>query len=222
MTETKITVGGQVFDRFHVKTHVVMFGDKIEDVVEKYAKPILQANDWLFISEKVVAVTQGRAYKIVDIKVSFLANFLVKFVYKSPYGIGLGRPQTMQLAINEAGAWRILLGALVSAITKPFGVRGIFYKVVGKGINAIDGPCDYTLPPYNQYAVLGPKDPDKVAAMLAEKNNCEVVIVDANDLGVAILGASKNVDRKLAAEIFRDNPLGQTNEQTPLCVVRKI
>ena len=129
----------------------------------------------------------------------------------------------MELAIREAGVVRILFAALISAITKPFGVRGLFYKVVGKNINAIDGPCSYTLPPYNEYAKLGPKNPNGVARELAEKLGVRVIIIDANDLGVAILGKSeKNISDDLCKKVFRDNPLGQSSEQTPLCIVRKI
>jgi ABC-type arginine transport system ATPase subunit len=69
----------------------------------------------------------------------------------------------MELAIREAGASRMLLAAAASAVTKPLGIRGVFYKVVGNYINAIDGPCDYTLPPYNEYAKLGPAKPHEVA-----------------------------------------------------------
>lgn len=217
-----IEIDGQKYKRLHIKTHVITKDDDIFNIVEKYAQEFLKAGDWLFISERVVAITQGRAYKMDEIKVYGLAKFLVKFVYKSPHGIGLARPQTMQLALNEAGAVRILIAALLSGLTKPFKIKGVFYKVVGHNVNAIDGPCDYTLPPYNKYAVLAPKNPNKVAQKLADKFKVETVIIDANDLGVAVLGASAGVDRELARKIFKDNPLGQSNEQTPMCVVRDI
>lgn len=221
--ELTVEAGGKKYARFPVRTHVVTKDDDIGEVVERYAKPYLQFGDMLFISERVVAISQGRAFPIKDIKPSKLANFLVKFVKKSPYGIGLGSPWTMELAIQEAGKFRIILAALVSALTKPFGLRGVFYKVVGKNINAIDGPCDYTLPPYNQYAKLGPRDPDKVAEEIKSKLGCEVVIIDANDLGVVVLGRSdQRVNPEICKEIFKDNPLGQTKEQTPLCIVRLV
>ena len=115
------------------------------------------------------------------------------------------------------------MGALAAAITKPFGIKGVFYKVVGKNINAIDGPCDYTLPPYNEYAKLGPAEPEKVAGKFKFEINHDVVIIDANDLGVAILGKSnKDISDAFCKNVFKDNPLGQSSEQTPLCIVRKI
>ncbi len=217
-----IEAGGQKFARFPVKTHVVCAGDNVADVIKKYASPYLEAGDMLFISERIVAISQGRAFKISDIKPRALANFLVKFVHKSPYGIGLGSPWTMELAIKEAGIFRILFAAILSALTKPFGLRGIFYRVCGKNINAIDGPCSYTLPPYNKYAKLGPKNPQKVARDLKEKIGCDVVIIDANDLGVAVLGKSDSqISDDFCKGVFADNPLGQSHEQTPICIVRK-
>lgn len=216
-----IEVDGSKYARFPIKTHIIKEGDDIFDVCKKYAGPYLQKNDLLFISEKIVAISQGRAFPIKDIKPSSLAKFLVKFVHKSPYGIGLGSPWTMELAIKEAGIFRIIFGAIVAGIAKLFGIKGIFYKVVGKNINAIDGPCDYTLPPYNKYAKLGPKNPQKVALDLSKKINHSVIIIDANDLGVNILGKSnKNITDDFCKKVFKDNPLGQSSEQTPLCIIR--
>lgn len=214
-----------IYARFPVKTHVVSAGDDITEVVQKYAVPHLQAGDILFISERVVAISQGRAYAIKDIVPSRLAKFLVRFVHKSPYGIGLGSPWTMELAIREAGAPRILFAAAAAAITKPLGFKGVFYHVVGNNINAIDGPCDYTIPFANgdRYAKLGPKHPNIVARDLAETFKHEVVIIDANDLGANILGKSINAPADAFSKaVFRDNPLGQSGEQTPLCIVRKV
>jgi F420-0:gamma-glutamyl ligase-like protein len=216
-----IEVENKKYARYPIKTHIISDKDDIIDVCVKYASPHLKENDLLFISEKIVAISQGRAFHIKDIKPSFLAKILVKFVHKSPYGIGLGSPWTMELAIRETGALRILIAAFASAITKPFGIKGVFYKVVGNNINAIDGPCDYTLPPYNQYAKLGPKDPDGVALKIKQRIHNDVVIIDANDLGVNVLGKSnESITDEFCEKVFKDNPLGQASEQTPLCIVR--
>lgn len=218
-----INIDGREYVRIPIKTEVIKKGDDIILIAKKYTMPIMGANDILFISEKVVAISQGRAYPINEIKPSFFANILSRFVHKSPYGIGLGSPFTMQLAIGEVGLLRILFGAAASAITKPFGLKGVFYKVVGKNINAIDGPCDYTLPPYNTYAKLGPLDPDGVANKIQVALQKEVVIIDANDLGVNVLGRSENAPSdEFCQKVFADNPLGQASEQTPLCIIRRI
>lgn len=214
---------GRQYARFPQKTHLITKDDAITDVCKKYAKSHLKKDDLLFVSERIVAISQGRAFRLKDIKPSRLAKFLVKFVHKSPFGIGLGSPWTMELAIKEGGIARILTAALASAITKPFGVKGVFYKAAGKNINAIDGPCSYTLPPYNEYAKLGPRDPEKVAKEIKNIIGHDVVIIDANDLGVAVLGkSSENISDGFCEAVFKDNPLGQSLEQTPLCIVRKV
>lgn len=214
-------VGEQVWARYPIRIHVVQLGEDIVAVVGQYAKPYLQQGDILAISEKVVAICQKRAFPVEEIQPRPLARWLSRYVTKTPHGIGIGSPVTMELALREAGVWRILLAAAVSAITKPLGIRGIFYRIAGRSVAAIDGPTPYTLPPYNRYASLAPKRPDKVAQSLADELGVPVAIVDANDLGVEVLGASRGVDRTLVAELFRDNPLGQGSQQTPLCILRR-
>ncbi len=221
--ELVITVAGSSYARIPIGTHVIIADDDLLEVVQKYVSPHLQEGDIVFIAEKIVAITQGRAFPIKDIEPSRLAKFLVRFVHKSPYGIGLGSPWTMELAIREAGCARLLFAAAAAAVTKPFGIRGVFYRIAGRTVAAIDGPCDYTLPPYNEYAKLGPSKPNEAAGELKEKLGYEVVIIDANDIGVDLLGkSSKDISNDFAEQVFRDNPLGQSSQQTPLCIVRKV
>ena len=111
-----------------------------------------QPGDMIYVSEKIVAISQGRAFPIDEMNPSWLAKFLVKFVYKSPHGIGISSPYTMQLALEDVGLPRILLGCAAAAVTKPFGIRGALYKVCGYRARAIDGPADGVIAPYNRYA----------------------------------------------------------------------
>ena len=221
--ELVINTSAGDYARYPVKTKLVESGDDIAAILDESAMPYVQPGDMLFISEKIIAISQGRSFDIDDIHPSKLATLLSKFVYKSPYGIGLGMPETMELALRDVGKPRILFAAFCSAVTKPFGVRGVFYKIAGTGARAIDGPCDCTIPPYNHAAKLAPKDPDKVAAQLEKHTGCKVVIMDANDIGREILGRSdESVSIDLCKEIFADNPLGQGTQQTPVCIVRKV
>lgn len=51
----------------------------------------------------------------------------------------------------------------------------------------------------------------------------DVAIVDINDLGGNVLGnTSKVFSDDLIIKLLKDNPLGQSNEQTPLGIIRKI
>lgn len=217
-----IEVDGKSYLRMPIKTHVVTAEDKIPDVAEKYAKEHLQDGDILFISEKCVACSQKRAVPLDEIKPRPLAKLLCKFVYKSPYGIGLGIPETMEMALRECGTVRMLFAAFVSAIGKLFRRRGWFYKVAGYRAESIDGPTPYTLPPYNKCVVLGPENPDKVAREVSERVGQRVAIVDVNDLAGKILGIShEDMDREKIARMLKDNPLGQSAQQTPMGIIRE-
>jgi hypothetical protein len=69
---------------------------------------------------------------------------------------------------------------------------------------------------------MAPKDPDKVAKMLKDHTGCDVVIMDANDIGREVLGISNgDLDIDMCREVFADNPLGQASQQTPIAIVRK-
>lgn len=218
-----IEVDGTTYERYPIKTHVITDADDIRDVAEKYTKDVIEEGDILFISEKCVACTQKRAIPMEEIKPRPLAKLLCKFVYKSPYGIGLSIPETMEMALRECGTLKILFAAVCSAFGKLVGKRGIFYDIAGVKAKSIDGPCDCTIPPYNHYVVLGPENPDKVAAAIKERIGFDTLIVDINDLDGSILGISdESLDRELYARVLKDNPLGQSAQQTPMGIIRKI
>ena len=216
------TVDGVVYARHPVRTHLVTPADDAAGVVRRYVGEVGADVRLVAVSERMVAITQGRSYPMDEVRPGRLARLLVRFVTRPGYGIGLGTPQTMQLAIDEVGAPRILFAAAASALTKPFGVHGVFYRLAGRQAAAIDGPTSYTIPPYNQAATLGPRDPNGAARAIAGAVGAPVAIIDANDAGCAVLGASPGVDRRLVQRLFADNPLGQAREQTPICVVREV
>ncbi len=144
-----------------------------------------------------------------------------------PTGIGLAHPTTMQLAMDEAGTARILGAAAVAAVTRPLGMRGIFYRVAGHGVNAIDGPSKLNLPPYDGWATKAPLDPSGEALRIAAEvhrrtgRRVAVAIVDANDMAAEVLAAT-GVDADSVLAVLADNPLGQSDEQTPFGLVRRV
>lgn len=221
--ELIVEVDGIKYMRIPVKTHVIMPEDKLEAILDKYVKTLLEKDDVIFVAESVVASMQKRSIRLDEIKPRKLASILSKFVYKNPYGIGLSMPETMEMALREVGTPRILFAAATSAVGKLFGKRGWFYQIAGPLAREIDGPTPYTLPPYNEYVVLGPKNPQAVAIKASEYINCDLMIVDINDLGGNILGnSSKTYSNQLALKILADNPLGQGHEQTPIGIIRKV
>lgn len=220
----EVTIGDESFLRIPIKTHVVMKDDILLAVVKKYAEEALKSGDILFISEKIVAITQGRAIPLSEIKPRPLAKLLSNYVTKTPAGIGLGMPETMEMALQECGIPRILFASAASAVTKLLGRKGVFYEIAGYKASSIDGPTPNTIPPYNKHVVLGPDRPDEVAAELSKAlGNVMIAIVDINDLNGVVLGAShQELDRAKIVRILKDNPLGQDHEQTPLGIIRKL
>ncbi len=241
--QVRIEAQGQSYLRFPVKTDVFKKGDQIITKIMKFTIDGIHAisrhtkyskvmkNRWfIVVSEKVIAIAQGRSYFIWDVKPSPAASFLSRYVTRTPYGIGLGSPWTMELAIREVGILRILLAAGIAALTKPFGLKGAFYFVAGRAAASIDGPTEYSLYPSNVSAKLGPKNPKGVAKQvhksLLEKlpktranTFMGVVIIDANDIGRTVLGNTTGMKNKEIEAVFKDNPMGQGSEQTPLVIV---
>lgn len=219
-----VCADGYRFGCYAIRTRMITDQDSLAQVVRQYAAPLLQPGDILFLSEKMVAITQGRARLVGQIHPSPLARLLSRFVVRTPHGIGLAMPETMQCALEECGIPRILLAAFCGLLGKLLGRRGWFYRVAGVGAAAVDGPCAFTLPPYDRYVVPAPVQPDRVAAELSKSlDNKLVLIVDINDLGGRVLGVSDaRTDRDFFVRLLRQNPLGQTDEQTPIGVLRPL
>lgn len=215
-----IEVDGQRFIRIPIRTHIVTPEDDIVAVAQRYAGPLVRPDDLLFVSEKVVAITQGRAVPVSRIRVGWLARVLWRFVRQVPYGIGLRNPYSMQCAIEECGAARILLAAAVGALGKLVGRRGDFYRIAGVQAAAIDAPGTAGIAQFRDCVIKGPKDPDAVAQALADALGCRAAVVDVNDVGSAVLGCSAGTNPELVRRALRDNPLGQGAEQTPLGILR--
>jgi F420-0:gamma-glutamyl ligase-like protein len=220
-----VKIEGSSYARIPIRTRVVMPGDDLDEFVREYAGDVVRDGDLLFVTEKIVAITQGRSYQLDEIQPRRLARFLSKYVTRTSYGIGLGMPETMEMALRECGTPRILLAAAVSAVTKLFGRRGDFYRVAGYKARSIDGPTAHTIPPYNTAVVLGPEKPKQVArhvqSLLGAR--ADVAVVDINDIGGNILGSTLDGagERRLVS-ILKDNPLGQGHESTPLGIVRAV
>ena len=232
--------GRTIWARIPVRTPRIESGDHLATLVASSIGAAgggrlgFRGGDIVAISEKAVAISQGRSFPVGSVRTGHLARRLSRFVKRSPAGIGLGIPETMQLAIDEVGPWRILAASAAGAAGRLLGVPGVFYRVAGPGVRAIDGPTAGTLPPFDTHAKLPPADPDGVAALLARKlsgdagDKIEVAVVDANDRGVNVLGTSAQEEQparqleELVMWLFGDNPLGQGDEQTPVALLRRV
>jgi hypothetical protein len=223
-----IDVQGISYLRLPIRTRLITVADTdILPLIDEYAPPHLKKGDILFVSEKALCVTQGRLVNMSEIKVTPLARFFARNVQNSYgtdefHGFGHGTDMAMQLFIEEAGYPRAIFAAVVAALTRPLGIRGLFYRICGKSAKSVDCPMSFLILEYAHYAKLAPKDPSGVARKIKERFGCETVILDANYRGAFSLGASsRQIKESFIGDLFRDNPLGQSDEMTPFAIVRR-
>lgn len=213
-------VGDRRFERFVVRTHLVRRGERLARTLAPYLEGRVEPGDIVVLGEKIVAIAEGRAVLLKTVKPRPLACFLSRHVRQLGYGLGLRRAETMEMAIREAGALRILLAAAVAALSRPLGRSGDFYRLAGRRVAAIDGPGPTTIPPFDRYIVLAPSRPGSVIGAIARRFGVGVAVVDVNDVGSEVLEASPGVDVGLVRELLRDNPMGQGAQRTPLSILR--
>ena len=219
----EIEVDGKVYLRHAVKTHYIQAKESYIDIIEKYIVPIYQKGDIVSISEKIIALCQNRIIYKKDLKLSFWAKFLSKFVNQTPAGEAVGNPYKMQIAINICGLPKVLYAAICAGIGKLFKKKGIFYDIVGEEVSGLDGFCDDAFSDYLEMAILIPSEPEKVCNEIKEKLGVSCMIVDANDLNVEVYAHSNDIElsKETLCNIIKDNPAGQANQTTPLILIRE-
>jgi hypothetical protein len=191
-------------------------------VVGRYLGPAVRPGDIAILGQKLVSITQGRLVPLDAARPRLLARLLSSAVRRSAHGLGLGRPQTMEMALREVGTLRILWASAFGLWDHLTGQSGHFYRTAGWRVASIDGPGPDTLPPYDRYVVLAPRTPDRECRRVARLLGCAVALVDANDLATEVLGASPGVRRDTVAALLRDNPMGQGRAQTPFMILRPL
>jgi len=211
------------YNRYPIRTSFITVSDNLNSIISKYILPVAEKNDIIVLCEKIVSIIQNRVVYKRDIKLGFWAKFLSKFAKKTPYGFSVGNPLKMQVAINLAGLPRILFACFCSGIAKIFGISGTFYRIAGHQISQIDGFYGEAFPQYAEMGILGSKDSDKVCEELRNKFGFSFVIADVNDLGRNIIGRSEDLKEKdkIILEALKDNPAGQSDQQTPIIIIRK-
>lgn len=215
---------GHDYIRIPVKTKILAPGDDMAQIIKEYAGDQMRQGDIITISESPLAITQGRAKPLSEIKPGFWARILWRFVSNVPYGIGLRAPASMQCAIEECGAGRILFAAIIGGLGRLIGRRGKgdFYRIAGMQAALIDAASTSPVPPYEECVIKGPKDPAGEALRISNDTGVEIAVMDINDIGGSwMIGGSKGVNKAMIEEVMKDNPQGQGAELTPICIVRE-
>ncbi|QZZ23353.1 F420-0:Gamma-glutamyl ligase [Leptothermofonsia sichuanensis E412] len=206
-------------DVLPIRTHLLTHLDNPVEVVRRYVLPHAQPGDVVAIGETPVAIMQGRFRHPTDVKPGWVASRLCYlFLPTSSLATACG----MQSLVDLVGPARVLLAFIIGAIAKVFGKPGVFYQLAGEQARLIDDVTG-TLPPYDQFIVLGPQDPQRVVDQIQSETGLAAAIVDVNDLrAVKILAASTDVTVPFLKQALIRNPAGNADEQTPIVLIRPV
>ncbi|SRR5579884_528703 len=218
-----VAAGSRKYERLVVRTHLVHIKEPLLEVLEQYVRPVIEPGDVVALSEKLVAISQGRVIHRSLVKPGLLAKFIVKGVRKYQNDVGFSDPAKMQVAIFRAGWWRMLAAAIVGSATRLAGRHGDFYRIAGNRVSEIDGFNPDTIRPFNEFAMLGPEDPVRDAQAIEDATGWPTLIMDSNNVNVEILGMSRGVTISAAEArlALLDNPIGQADNQTPIALIRR-
>ena len=205
-------------DVLPIRTHILSAGDNPVEVMQRYVVSHSQPGDIVTIAETPIAIMQGNFYHPSDIHPKWLAKRLC-YYFKSTSS--LATACGLQSLINESGAWRVAFAFIIGSFAKAiFRVPGVFYMLAGEQARLIDDVTG-TLPPYDQFIVLGPKNPQTVVDGIKAGTGLEAAIVDVNDLRrVKVLAATSGASEKLLNQALLMNPAGNASEQTPIVLIR--
>jgi hypothetical protein len=217
---TQVTVGGVNYLRLPLRTRWL---HETDDLVLSLKESLEMAlpGDTVGISETVTILLTGRTVDITTVQPGWLARFLARYVRpRGEHARGLSVPEKMQYVIRTVGLRRIIAATIGSAVTRPFGMHGTFYRIAGPIARDVDGgphtPYEHILlPPLDTKVAQG------ICADLERALDIGVSIVDLNDFGGSIRAVSpRSLSAETLAAVLSDNPLGQHLTSTPFVLVR--
>lgn len=209
--------------RIPVKTHCIMPGDDFVDIAYTYCKDIVQPGDIVVLCQKALAISQGRLRPVEEITPRPLAEFISHQLSDMSYSHGVGSPEFIEAAMQEAGTFRVALAGAVQSISRVMGRSGDFAAIAGEQVSYMRAPEPGLPAPHNSHVFLAPEDPEQVVERLGRRMGVQACIASANDLGVVqVVAHTAGVDKKLIQQVLLDNPLGQGGNLTPIGIIRKV
>jgi hypothetical protein len=200
-----------------IRTHLLGPLDTPVAMVKRYVLPQAQPGDIVSIGETPVAIMQRRLHHPSQIKPGWVATRVCQFFLPTS---SLATACGMQALVDIVGPTQVLWAFAVGSIAKVFGKPGVFYQLAGEQARLIDDVTG-TLPPYDQFIVLGPDNPQQVVDEIQRETGLAAAIVDVNDLqAVKILAATAGVSSQILEKALRSNPAGNADEQTPVVLIR--
>lgn len=200
-----------------IPTHLLTRLDSCVDIVRRYVAPYAQPGDIVTLGETPVAIIQGRYRHPSDIHPGWVAQRLCYFFLPTS---SLATACGLQSLVDVVGPWRVLFAFVGGSVLKILGKPGGFYQLAGEQARLVDDVTG-TLPPYDQFVVLGPENAQAVVDEIKAQTGISAAIVDVNDLkAVKVLAATADVSPLMLQKALIDNPAGNSDEQTPVVLVR--
>jgi hypothetical protein len=215
---TQVSVAGVKYLRLPLHTPWL---DPTDDLVLalKESLKVARPGDTVGVSEKVAILLTGRTVDINTVKPGRLARLLASHVHPRTDSKGLAVPEKMEYVVRTVGLRRIIPAVIGSAVTRPLGMHGTFYRIAGSVARDVDGGR----PPYEDvlFPPLDSRVAQKMCADLERALDIGVSIVDLNDYGGSIRAVSpRSLSEETLAAVLSDNPLGQRLTSTPFVLVR--
>ena len=200
-----------------VKTDLLgSFDNPIETVMD-YCKNVTREKDILTIGETPLAIMQGRYVAPQNLEYNIFSKILCYFFHPTS---SLATACGMQLLIDKIGVMRITFSLILGFLFKCIGIKGIFYRLTGFESSLIDD-ISGTVVPYDKSIVMGPINTKLFCDKLSKQLKVDVAVVDVNDLGgVKILASSNSSVNNILKEILKVNPAGNSDEKTPIVLIR--
>jgi hypothetical protein len=217
---TQVRVAGVNYQRLPLRTRWL---NETDDLVLslKESLELARPGDTVGVSETVTILLTGRTVDISTVQPGWLARLLARYVHpRGEHARGLSVPEKMQYVIRTVGLRRIIAATIGSAVTRPLGMHGTFYRIAGPIARDVDGgphtPYEHVLlPPLDSNVARG------ICADLERALDIGVSIVDLNDFGGSIRAVSpRSLSAETLAAVLSDNPLGQHRTSTPFVLVR--
>jgi hypothetical protein len=215
---TQVSVAGVKYLRLPLHTPWLEPTDDLVLALKESLK-VARPGDTVGVSEKVAILLTGRTVDISTVKPGRLARFLASHVHPRTDSKGLAVPEKMEYVVRTVGLRRIIPAVIGSAVTRPLGLHGTFYRVAGSVARDVDGGR----PPYEHvlFPPLNSKIAQKMCADLERALDIGVSIVDLNDFGGTIRAVSpRSLSEETLRAVLSDNPLGQRLTSTPFVLVR--
>ncbi len=216
---------GMKYRRFAIHTHFIEVGEDQAELVKRYVLPLYQPGDVLSFGAKVMAMCTKNVVTKEECEPGFWAKLLSRRASETVAGVGVHEPYKMQLAIKMVGLPKVLFASAASAVTKLFGKKGVFWKIVGPEVAGIDGfYYRSSFERYKEIALINNDNPVELCDALEKATGVPTVLMDANDIDRNQLGKGTNfplTDDQIQ-DAMKDNPSGQGDELTPFILIRPV